>query len=61
MKSSSPNQQQKSLFTSDLIDCLNPSNRLYQLASQLPWSEIEMRKILKVITPRWGNLLNQYV
>ena len=41
MKSSSPNQQQKSLFTSDLIDCLNPSNRLYQLASQLPWSEIE--------------------
>jgi IS5 family transposase len=41
MKSSSPNQQQKSLFTSDLIDCLNPNNRLYQLAQQLPWSEVE--------------------
>lgn len=41
MKSSSPNLQQKSLFTSDLIDCLNPNNRLYQLAQRLPWSEIE--------------------
>lgn len=41
MKSSTPNQRQKSLFSSDLIDCLNPDNRLYQLAQQLPWSEIE--------------------
>lgn len=41
MKSSSPNQRQKSLFTTDLIDCLNPSNRLYQLAQSLPWSAIE--------------------
>ena len=41
MKSSSPNQRQKSLFTSDLIDCLNPDNRLYQLAQRLPWSEID--------------------
>ncbi len=41
MKSSSPNQQQKSLFTTDLIDSLNPSNRLYKLAQALPWSAIE--------------------
>jgi IS5 family transposase len=41
MKGSLPNQQQRSLFTSDLIDSLNPNNRLYQLAKQLPWSEIE--------------------
>lgn len=41
MKSSSPDQQQKSLFTTDLIDCLNPSNRLYQLAQRLPWTAIE--------------------
>lgn len=41
MKSSPPNQQQKSLFTTDLIDCLNPNNRLYQLAQRLPWLEIE--------------------
>lgn len=41
MKSSSSNQQQKSLFTTDLIDCLNPSNRLYKLAQTLPWSAIE--------------------
>lgn len=41
MKSSSLDQRQKSLFTSDLIDCLNPDNRLYQLAQRLPWSEIE--------------------
>ncbi|MEM6844055.1 MAG: transposase [Bacteroidota bacterium] len=41
MKSSSPNQQQKSLFTTDLMDCLNPTNRLYKLAQVLPWSAIE--------------------
>lgn len=41
MKSNSPSQGQKSLFTTDLIDCLNPNNRLYQLAQRLPWSEIE--------------------
>lgn len=41
MKQTSPNQQQKSLFTADLIDCLNPANRLYQLAQSLPWSVIE--------------------
>jgi len=41
MKSTSPNQQQKSLFTTDLIDCLDPRNRLYQLAQRLPWSMIE--------------------
>ena len=40
MKSSPPNQQQKSLFTTDLINCLNPNNRLYQLAQTLPWSAI---------------------
>ncbi|MEM6841166.1 MAG: hypothetical protein AAF632_02980 [Bacteroidota bacterium] len=41
MKNSSPDQRQKSLFTSDLIDCLNPDNRLYQLAHRLPWPEID--------------------
>lgn len=41
MKSDSPNQQQKSLFTTDLIDSLNPQNRLYKLAQALPWSAIE--------------------
>ncbi|WKN42927.1 IS5 family transposase [Tunicatimonas pelagia] len=41
MKSDSPNQQQTSLFTTDLIDCLNPNNRLYQLAQRLPWAAIE--------------------
>lgn len=41
MKRNSPPQQQKSLFTTDLIDCLNPANRLYQLAESLPWSAIE--------------------
>lgn len=41
MKSNLPSQGQKSLFTTDLIDCLNPKNRLYQLAQRLPWPEIE--------------------
>ena len=41
MKGSLPDQQQRSLFTSDLIDSLNPNNRLYQLAQRLPWIEIE--------------------
>ena len=41
MKSNSPSQGQKSLFTTDLIDCLNPNNRLYQLSQRLPWLEIE--------------------
>lgn len=41
MKSTSPHQQQKSLFTTDLIDCLNPNNRLYKLAQTLSWSAIE--------------------
>ena len=40
MKSNSPNQQQKSLFTADLIDCLDPNNRLYQLSQRLPWAAI---------------------
>lgn len=41
MKSYSPNQHQKSLFTTDLIDGLNPQNRLYKLAQALPWLAIE--------------------
>lgn len=41
MKGSLPDQQQRSLYTSDLIDNLNPNNRLYQLAQRLPWLEIE--------------------
>jgi IS5 family transposase len=41
MKSSSPDQNQRVLFTMPLKDLLNPKNSLYQLADKIPWKEFE--------------------
>jgi len=41
MKSSSPDQNQTTLFTMPLKDLLNPKNGLYQLGDKIPWEEIE--------------------
>jgi len=41
MKSSSPNQDQKSFLYQGLKEILNPKEPIYQLAEKIPWEEIE--------------------
>lgn len=41
MKSSSPNQDQKSFLYQGLKEILNPKEPLYQLSEKMPWAEID--------------------